>query len=179
MNVAVRACIAADIEKIVDYFIDAAPDFLKAMGADKNKLPQRSTWIQKLHSELAKPYKNKNYYYIIWLLDDTPIGHSNVNQIQFGASAKMHLHLWERTTRKSGLGLQFLKMTIPLYFEKLALQKLICEPYAENSAPNKLLQKIGFDFIKTYETIPGMINFHQKVNRYEFTKEKLHTIVNT
>lgn len=173
MKVEIREFVESDIEKIVDYFIDAESDFLKGMGADKSKLPERKEWIHNLQSELIKPYREKDYYYIIWLLDGRPVGHSNVNHIDFGESATMHLHLWKSGTRKSGLGLEFLKMTIPLYFEKLELKKLICEPYSENIAPNRTLKKIGFDLIQTYETIPGPINFRQIVNRYELTKEQL------
>lgn len=176
MNISVREFIASDIENIVDYFFYAEKDFLKGMGAEKDKLPKREKWIQNLQSELAKPNKEKGYYYIIWLLDNTPVGHSNVNHISFGESAKMHLHLWKGEKRKSGLGLKFLKMTIPLYFEKFELKKLICEPYSENIAPNMTLKKIGFNLIRTYETIPGMINFRQRVNRYELTKEQLSNI---
>ena len=178
MKTEIREFIISDIEKIVDYFIDAESDFLKRMGAEKNKLPKRTRWIQNLQSELIKPYKEKGYYYIIWLLDGKPIGHSNINHISFGESAKMHLHLWKSGTRKNGLGLQFLKMTIPFYFEKFELKKLICEPYAENIAPNRTLKKIGFDLIMTYETVPGLINFRQTVNRYELTKEQLGKIKN-
>ena len=176
MKAETREFVKSDIEKIIDYFIDAESDFLKGMGADKSKLPKREKWIQKLHSELVKSYREKDYYYIIWLLDGKPIGHSNVNHIKFGESATMHLHLWKNGMRKSGLGLEFLRMTIPLYFEKLELKKLICEPYSENIAPNRTLKKIGFDLIRTYETIPGPINFKQKVNRYELTKEQMQGI---
>ena len=59
--------------------------------------------------------------FIIWQIDNKAVGHSNVNNIKFGESATMHLHLWERSKRKSGLGLEFLKMTIPLYFKNLSL----------------------------------------------------------
>lgn len=176
MKLSVREFKASDIENIVDYFFYAEKDFLKGMGAEKDKLPKREKWIQNLQTELVKPYNEKGYYYIIWLLNNTPIGHSNVNHISFGESATMHLHLWKSEKRKSGLGLKFLKMTIPLYFEKFELKKLICEPYSENIAPNKTMKKIGFNFIRTYETIPGMINFQQKVNRYELTKEQLSNI---
>ena len=84
----------------------------------------------------------------------------------------MHLHLWESNRRQKGLGLQFLKQTIPYYFENFDLEKLICEPRAENIAPNKTLRKSGFELVRTYETTPGWINFHQTVNRYEFKKEQ-------
>lgn len=177
MKVEIREFVKSDIEKIVNYFIDAESDFLKSMGADKSKLPKREKWIQNLQSELVKSYREKDNYYIIWLLDGKPVGHSNVNHIEFGESATTHLHLWKNRIRKSGLGLEFLRMTIPLYFEKLELKKLICEPYSENIAPNRTLKKIGFDLIRTYETIPGPINFKQKVNHYELTKEQMKEII--
>ena len=99
--------------------------------------------------------------------------HSNINNIEFGKSATMHLHLWEFIKRKSGLGIEFLKMSIPYYFENFGLEKLVCEPYSENVAPNRVLPKLGFKLKRTYETTPGYINFRQTVNRYELTKERL------
>ena len=104
-------------------------------------------------------------------LDNQPIGHSNINQIKFGNTATMHLHLWDSATRKKGLGIQFLRMTVPYYFKKFNLKKLICEPYSKNVAPNKVLKKLGFEWVRTYDTTPGQINFHQTVNRYELNKE--------
>ena len=171
MNLTVREMQIGDIEKKVNYFVDADIDFLRGMGAEKSKLPKREEWINILKHELSRPYTEKEFYYIIWLLDGEAIGHSNVNNIQYGKDATMHLHLWNSTKRQSGLGLQFLKLTIPLYFEHLALKKIICEPYAKNIAPNKTLRKLGFEFIRAYDTTPGWINFHQTVNRYELTKE--------
>ncbi len=179
MNFEVRECIESDIEKIVNYFIQADADFLKGMGAEKSKLPKRERWVKNLHSELTKPHDEKEYYYIIWLLNKQPIGHSNVNHIKFGESATMHLHLWKGGTRKNGMGLKFLKLTIPFYFEKLELKKLVCEPYSENIAPNRTLRKLGFDLIRTYETIPGPINFQQTVNRYELTEKQFQEIKNS
>ena len=161
----------SDIESIVDYFFNADSEFLKGMGADKKKLPERSEWIKKLNSEYEKPFKKKEFYYIIWLINGKPSGHSNINNIYFGKTATMHLHLWKNDFRKNGLGYNFLKQTAPLYFKNLRLEKLICEPYSDNIAPNKVLKKAGFKFIKSYETIPGWINFSQIVNRYEMTKE--------
>lgn len=170
MNLSVREMIVNDIENIVDYFVDANAAFLKAMGADKRKLLEREAWIKKLKVEFEKPYNEKEFYYIVWLIDGQPVGHSNINSISFGKSATMHLHLWKGNNRKKGLGVEFLKKSIPYYFEHFKLKKLICEPRAENIAPNEVLQKVGFHLKRTYETTPGWINFHQTVNRYEFTK---------
>ena len=88
----------------------------------------------------------------------------------------MHLHIWNSKRRQNGLGIEFLKQTIPLYFKNLQIKTLICEPYSKNSPPNKTLPKVGFDFIRFYATVPGWINYYQTVNRYEFTKEKLEIL---
>lgn len=179
MQLTVREIESTDIEKVVDYFINADSQFLQGMGADKSKFPSREEWIEKQESELKKTLKEKEYYYIIWLIDDQPVGHSNINKIEFGHVATMHLHLWKTDKRKNGLGLAFLKLTVPYYFRKFGLQKLICEPYSENVGPNRVLSKLGFQFIRTYETTPGFINFHQTVNRYELNKEQFLKLENT
>lgn len=173
MKLTVRELKLSDIEKIVDYFVKADKDFLIKMGADKSKLPKREEWIKKLEFEYNKPYKKKDFYYIIWLIDNKPVGHSNINKIEFGKDATMHLHLWKNDIRKRGLGSDFLKLSLPYYFKNFELEKIICEPYSKNIAPNKVLEKIGFDLVRTYETIPGWINFQQKVNRFELKKINL------
>jgi RimJ/RimL family protein N-acetyltransferase len=78
----------------------------------------------------------------------------------------MHLHMWGHNNRRKGAGLEFIKMSLPHYFQKFRLKILYCEPYALNPAPNKTLEKTGFEFIKTYDTTPGWINFHQPTNRW-------------
>lgn len=172
MQLSVRELELIDIEKIVDYFVKSDADFLKGMGADKSKLPIRKEWISKLKSEFKKPNKEKEFYYIIWMINNEPIGHSNINKIDFGNSATMHLHLWKNERRKKGLGLDFLRQTIPYYFKNFELDTLICEPYSENIAPNNVLKKLGFEFVREYETTPGWINFYQTVNRYELKREQ-------
>lgn len=173
MNIAVREMNENDIELIVDYFINSDAEFLKGMGADKNKMPERNVWINKLKSEFKKPNKEKEAYYIVWLINGQPKGHSNINHIAFGKSAKMHLHLWQSIKRKNGLGFEFLKMSMPYYFENFKLEKLVCEPYAENIPPNRVLPKLGFKLKRTYETTPGYINYRQTVNRYELNIEQV------
>ena len=56
------------------------------------------------------------------------------------------------------------------YFERFDLKKLLCEPSADNPAPNRVLEKLGFAFIRRYRTIPGVIAYEQDVNRYELLR---------
>ena len=178
MKLSIREMEQGDIPKIVSYFVDADSDFLRGMGADISKLPTRQEWIDKLHGEMNKSYELKEYYYVVWLADGEAVGHSNINNIDFGNTATMHLHLWNRELRKQGLGSKFLRMTIPRYFKHFHLTHLICEPKADNAAPNHTLIKLGFNKIRTYETTPGWINFHQTVTRYQLQASALDNWIN-
>ncbi|HET9057838.1 MAG TPA: GNAT family protein [Chitinophagaceae bacterium] len=173
-KISVRHLQFDDHEKIVDYFLNSEKDFLIGMGVDINKLPQRQEWLTILTSNYELEIDKKNFFYIIWLLDNKPVGHSNINKIVFAKEAFMHLHMWDKHIRKKGLGVEFLRMTLPYYFDIFKLETLFCEPFALNIAPNKTLEKLGFEFVKTYDTIPGWINSYQSVNRWVLTKEKFN-----
>jgi len=168
-SISIREMQSDEIELMVDYFVNSDSKFLQGMGVDKDKLPSRENWITKLKSDFEKPIEEKEFYYIIWGIDGKPIDHSNISDINFGKSAKMHLHIWNSTIRQAGLGTKLLAQTIPNYFDIFELKKLICEPFADNPAPNKVLNKIGFKFVKKYHTTPGWLAFIQDVNKYELS----------
>jgi RimJ/RimL family protein N-acetyltransferase len=48
---------------------------------------------------------------------------------------------------------------------------LYCEPFALNHAPNNLLKRIGFTYVKEYITKPGNINYVQPVKLWLLTLE--------
>lgn len=176
MTTSVREMKASDIEDVVDYFLNATPDYLTGMGADPNKLPNRNEWVNAIKSQLNIPYKERSLFYVIWELDGKAVGHSNINKIVPNQEAYMHLHMWDIENRQNGLGPKFIGASIPNYFEKFNLKQLICEPFAKNKAPVNTIQQFGFEFIKTYETIPGVICFSQQVNRYLLTRENYQKV---
>ena len=172
MSLSVRPLIITDIPVIVEYFLDTDPKILVAMGIDLSKLPKRDEWIALLYKNFEVETKKKSFYYSIWLEDGKAIGHSNINWIKYGEEAFMHLHVWKPDQRKKGLGVKFLMQSIPYYFREFELKRIYCQPYIHNPAPNKILTKLGFEFIKKYECTPGWINFPQEVNLYELTKKR-------
>ena len=165
-NISVREFNIEDSDSIVDYFLQANESFLHQMGVDVSKLPGRSEWLKLLKDEYDLPFKERKFYYLTWLINDIPVGHSNINKIIFGEEAYMHLHMWHSEKRKKGMGHEFIKMSLPYYFDRFKLKRLYCEPNAFNTAPNKTLEKSGFQFIKQYDTTPGWINYYQTVNRW-------------
>ncbi|MCK5535211.1 MAG: GNAT family N-acetyltransferase [Bacteroidales bacterium] len=176
IDITVREIQLKDIDLIADYWLESDSDFLVQMGVDLNKLPTRNGLREVLTEQINKSITDKKSYALIWELNGKQIGHSNINGIEYGKEATMHLHLWESTNRKKGIGTELVKKSLPYYFEQLEIKKLICEPYALNPSPNKTLEKVGFEFIKKYRTIPGSLNFEQDVNRWELTREKYNAL---
>lgn len=178
MKLSVRPIQIEDLESLVNYWMNSSDEHMKGMGVDLSKLPKKSELTSMLGSQLHTPLEQKKSYALIWLLDNKPVGHCNVNQIEYGKQAYMHLHLWQNNSRKKGLGSQFVKLSIPLFFKDLNLQQLLCEPYALNPAPNKTLKKIGFTFIKEHICVPGYLNFEQPVKRWVLNKVNLQKVLN-
>ena len=162
---------AKDLDLVADYWTLSEPDFLVSMGVDLAKVPARKDLLQMLNQQIGQKYEDKKSYAIIWLVDGVPAGHSNINKINFGSDAYMHLHLWNLHHRRKGIGTELVRMTLPFFFNHYKLKKLFCEPYAFNPAPNKTLKKVGFDFVKQHRTIPGTLNFEQEVMLWEMTVE--------
>lgn len=78
--------------------------------------------------------------------------------------------------QKKGLGEQFIRLCLPVYFRNFNLQTLYCEPYALNPAPHKVIERTGFVFEKEYITVPGSINFEQPVKRWVMTRQHLEEL---
>ncbi|MBC7775278.1 MAG: GNAT family N-acetyltransferase [Phycisphaerae bacterium] len=171
-SLSVRPLSEAHIPLITQYWLGSDPAFLQGMGVDLDKMPGQSEWEKSLLEQLSQPIPDKKSYCIIWQVDDQAVGHSNINKIQLGEEAYMHLHLWRTNLRQKGMGTDFVKLTLPHFFENYHLKTLYCEPYSLNPAPNKTLEKVGFQFVKEYVTTPGWLNFEQPVNLWELSRER-------
>jgi RimJ/RimL family protein N-acetyltransferase len=163
----VRPLTRSELELVVDYFHSADHAFLRGMGVDPARLPARAEWLNRLWRDFDSPDDKKETFYLGWLKDGDLVGHSNINKIRFGEEAFIHLHLWKPELRRGGMGTAFFKLSTSIFRERFALKRILCEPYAQNAAPNRVLTKLGFRLVKTYRTVPGLINFEQEVNHYE------------
>jgi len=159
-----------EYELMLDYFYKADDAFLRGMGVDRLKLPERGKWLEALLADHKKPDNERDRFYLVWIFRGTRVGHSSINKIVLGDEAFIHLHLWNSELRRAGLGTEFVRRSASLYFERFNLEKLVCEPWAENPAPNRVLEKLGFAFVRRYRTVPGVIAFEQEVNRYELRR---------
>ena len=166
----VRELEQKDVRMIADYWFTATPEYLNNMGVDTTKMPSREDFTAMLATQLTLPYNEKKGYAVIWEVNGKSIGHSNLNPVEYGDHGYMHLHIWQPEYRKSGYGTELIKLTLPYFFNNMHLQKIYCQPYALNGAPNKTLDKAGFKFVKEYITTPGSITFEQPVNLWEIEK---------
>ncbi|TYP96042.1 RimJ/RimL family protein N-acetyltransferase [Tenacibaculum adriaticum] len=177
MEIKVRHSKPEDFILISNYFTKKPNDYWLNMGVDPTKLPNEEFWLNKLNEEYIKPLQEKNLFYLIWEINGEAVGHSNVNNIVFGEEAEMHLHIWNSENTKKGVGMNLLKLTIPMYFKVLKIEKLFCQPYAYNPAPNKVIPRLGFDFVKKHKPIPvGWIHLDDDMNRYVLSKEKFNSM---
>ena len=161
----------ADYERMLDYFFGADEAFLKGMGVDPTKLSTRESWLDRLLGDLDRDDRDKQTHFLGWFKHGAPIGHCNINKVKYGHEAYLHLHIWNLTFRKAGLGTELVRQSTNTFLRKFELQRLYCEPYADNPAPNRVLAKLEFRLVKRYRTTPGIINFEQEVNQYVIERE--------
>ncbi len=170
--ITVREIQEKDISNVVGYWKNSTPEHLKAMGIDISELYALDNLEEYLKKQISANYSEKSALFMIGVIDNKAVGHCYVNGIKFKEEASMHLHIWDSNSRQKGLGIQLVQKSIPFFFDKLELKNLLCEPYFLNIAPNKTLEKIGFEFEKRYITIPAGWNFKLEVNQWKLTRNK-------
>src|SRR5271163_4074813 len=163
MSLVVREMTVDEVDLLIDYFHRSTPEHLQMLGVDPARLPAREDWRAAYLADYRRPLQERSSLLVMWELDGVAIGFSTADKITYGEQAHMHLHITDPERRRSGIGSECVRATADLYFEVLALERLFCQPNAFNMAPNRTLQRAGFRYVKTYETVPGALNHHQAV----------------
>ena len=166
MTLTVREMMSSEVNIIIQYFQDSTPEHLETLGVDPSRLPPAESWRERLQRECTLPIEQRTVMLVIWLADDQPVGFSTSDKIRYGEQAHMHLHVTEPERRHQGTGVECVRRSADIYFERLKLKRLFCEPNAFNVPPNRTLQKAGFKYLKTHMTVPGPLNFRQAVTRW-------------
>jgi RimJ/RimL family protein N-acetyltransferase len=166
MTLMVREMMNSEVDIIIGYFQNSTAEHLETLGVDPTRLPPAESWRDRLRRECTLAIDQRAMVLVIWLSDDRPIGFSTSDKIRYGEQANMHLHVTEPGQRHQGIGVECVRLSVDIYFERLKLKRLFCEPNAFNVAPNRTLQKAGFKYLKTHMTVPGPLNFHQAVTRW-------------
>ncbi len=165
-SAAVRPMRLDEVDVRIDYFHDASDEYLVKLGVDRSLLPSREAWRAYYEEDFARPLAERDTYNLAWELDGRIVGFSSVDHIEFGEQAFMHLHIVEEPRRRSGLGTEFVRLSVDEYLRTLELRRLFCQPNAFNVAPNRTLQRVGFRYVFTEEMQPSFINFPQPITRW-------------
>jgi RimJ/RimL family protein N-acetyltransferase len=166
MALTVRKMMSSEVNIIIQYFQDSTPEHLETLGVDPSRLPPAQSWRERLQRECTLPIEQRTVMLVIWLSDDQPVGFSTSDKIRYREQAHMHLHGTEPERRHQGSGVECVRRSADIYFERLKLKRLFCEPNAFNVPPNRTLQKAGFKYLKTHMTVPGPLNYHQVVTQW-------------
>jgi RimJ/RimL family protein N-acetyltransferase len=155
-----------EVDVRIDYFHDASDEYLLHLGVDRSLLPSKEAWRASYEEDFARPLAERDTYNLAWELDGRIVGFSSVDHFEVGEGAFMHLHIIEEPRRRSGLGTEFVRLSVEEYFRTLRLRRLFCQPNAYNVAPNRTLQRVGFRYVFTEEMQPSFINFPQPITRW-------------
>ena len=167
MELIVREMRLPETELIVDYFHRrSTPQHLSKLGVDPALLGTPAIWQESFRREYELPIEQRSGLFAIWLVDGAPAGFSSCDSIEFGESAAMHIHVTDPERRQQGIGTACTLRSVEIYFQKLKLKRLFCQPNAFNIAPNRTLQRAGFRYLLTHETTPGPLNFPQAATRW-------------
>ena len=170
VRLSVRELREDEISLRIDYFHSASDEHLERLGVARELLPDPVVWRTYYEEDYRRPIERRRDYSLAWELDGEVVGFTTADRITYGAEAFMHLHLFDESRRDAGLGALFVTLSVPRYFEALALERLLCEPNALNVAPNRTLQRAGFRYEMSHHTIPGPLNPPQVVTRWRFER---------
>jgi RimJ/RimL family protein N-acetyltransferase len=150
----------------VGYFHGAGDEHLRRMGVDRALLPPPDEWLAAYAADAARPRHERITSSLAWERDGEVVGFGSIDRITYGEEAFFHLHLLDEGRRRHGLGVPFVRLSAARFAELFALRRLLSEPNAFNVAPNRTLQRAGFRYVCTHETVPGPLNPRQPVTRW-------------
>jgi RimJ/RimL family protein N-acetyltransferase len=166
MDLSVRELGAEEIGIRVRYFHEASDEHLALMGADRARFPTPEEWIATYVDDMARPTEERQLCTLGWVLDGDVVGFASLDRITYGDEGRFHLHILQPERRQRGLGVPFVRLSATRFVEMFALRRVVSEPNAFNTAPNRTLQRAGWRYDRTYVTTPGPINVEQPVTRW-------------
>lgn len=165
-TLSIRSLQEVDIPYIVDYWFKNTNENLIQMGVDKTKLISQLEFENSLQTIRSTPLEKVKSHYIIWLIDNRPVGYNALKDIVRDEIAHMHLHMWNAEYRGKGYGATLFCMAALEFYNTFNLKMILCEPRSSNPMPNKMLAKIGFKKWKTYISTSSELSQTCELNSY-------------
>jgi hypothetical protein len=165
MTLTVREMMGSEVGLIIDYFFQSTPEYLEILGVDPTRLPAPKAWRERFRRDWA--HCRSTSARCRHLAVGRPAGRLFDRRQDRLRRTGQHAPARHRPRApESGFGVECVRRSVGIYFERLKLKRLFCEPNAFNVAPNRTLQKAGFKYLKTHMTVPGPLNYHQAVTRW-------------
>ena len=163
----VRELRAEDIALIDGYWSSLSEADIARMHIDAPRVVTGAALHERLRKAIDTPARERLVDPMIWELDGRSVGFTNMNNFdRAAAEADIHLHMVDESLRGKGFGKRFFAMALERYFERHALEKIVCEPASTNPGPNALLRSLGFTPVRTYRKTSAYC-FEHEVHRYE------------
>jgi RimJ/RimL family protein N-acetyltransferase len=167
----VRPLAAEDFDEFINYWLGLSPAEIQRLGVASDRLPSPDRMRSDLEAMLAAADENVRSFVLAWCIDGEAIGHSSLKEIVAGESGSMHLHMWRADLRAKGLGAHLFCLAAVDLYKRFKLKRIICEPKADNPAPNRLLQRIGFPLVSTRTGRGSELGTICKLNCYNIVRE--------
>lgn len=170
MDLSVRPLEAEDFDGFINYWLRLSDAEIKRMGVALNRVPSATQMRSDLEAMLTAQNNAVHSFVLAWCVDGQAIGHSSLKDIVPGDSGSIHLHMWRAGLRGKGHGAHLFCLAAVDFYKRFKLKRIICEPKADNSPPNRLLQRIGFPLISTRIGRSSELSTICKLNTYDIMR---------
>src|SRR5215467_9945535 len=167
----VRPLAREDFDGFIAYFTRVSKADAERMGLAIDRVPSPAQLRSDLEAMIATPVDRLRSFVLAWCIDGKTIGHSSLKDIVPCESGSMHLHMWRADLRGRGYGSRLFCLSALDFYERFNLKRIICEPKADNSMANRMLQKIGFPLVLTHVAASSELAVLCELNRYNILRE--------
>lgn len=169
MELSVRPLAEEDFDAFINYWHELSPADVERMGVAIDRMPSRAQMRTDL--QRTAPIDRARTFVLAWCVNGEAIGHSSLKDIVLGDFGNIHLHMWRADLRGKGYGPHLFCLAILDFYERFKLRRMICEPKADNPAPNRVLQRIGFPLVSTRISASSELSTICKLNRYQIIRK--------
>jgi hypothetical protein len=99
------------------------------------------------------------------------IGFSTADKIVFGQEAFMHLHIVNPDLRQIGYGTKCVEETVKSILRPSSCNGFSASRMRSISGRTELFSARVSKYVKTHQTVPGSLNYHQAVIRWGLYKD--------
>ena len=156
MTLTVREMTAAETDLIVEYFLNSTPEHLETLALE---FPCGFHPLQAGASACAGRSRCLFSTEAWYCRATSRSAFRPRTRLSMASRPTCTCMSSTRAQAPQGAGAECVWRSVDLYFEKLQLKRLFCEPHAFNVAPNRTLQKAGFKYLKTHMTVAGAAQF--------------------